>query len=182
MNELKFPLNIQMFSEDEGGNPTPETIESEVKTFTQEEVDNIVKKRLNSQTKSFYKSLGVSTEDEFNSLVERTKTYDDLQNQIKTLTEENNAFKKLESERTYKSQMANVDNEYIDIVYNLVKPTENEKAEDYKARVDSYLEQHPKLAKADSKVIGTISSNPNLNGVQGDSINIQLRKAMGLKV
>lgn len=78
--------------------------------------------------------------------------------------------------------MANVDNEYIDIVYNLVKPTENEKAEDYKARVDSYLEQHPKLAKADSKVIGTISSNPNLNGVQGDSINIQLRKAMGLKV
>ena len=91
-------------------------------------------------------------------------------------------YKKNELDRTYKTQLKSVDDDYVDIVFSQLPPNQDEKVEDYGARVSEYLTSHPKLAKSQSSVVGSFSSNPNLKGEQLDASQIALRKAMGLAI
>lgn len=151
---------------------------TETKTFTQEQVDEIVIKRLEKQSKSIYKKLGINGEDDINSLLEKVSNHDNLLKQVESLTLENNNYKKADLERGYKAQLSDVDEEYQDVVFSKIQPLENEKNEEYKERVNAYLKEHPKLAKG--SVVGQVGTTPNLEGNQGNSEINQIRKAMGL--
>lgn len=151
---------------------------TEVKTFTQEQVDEIVIKRLEKQSKSIYKKLGINGEEEITSLLDKVSNHDNLVKQVESLTLENQNYKKADLERGYKAQLSDVDEEYQDVVFSKLQPLENEKNEEYKERVNAYLKEHPKLAKG--SVVGQIGTTPKLDGNQGNSELNQLRKAMGL--
>lgn len=171
-------LDLQLFSED----PSNPSEESEVKTFTQEQVDKIVSERLSKQSKSIYKKFGCNSDEDVQSLLERISKHDEVLKENETLKGENAVFKKQELDRTYKTQLKSVDDDYVDIVFSQLPPNKDEKVEDYGARVSEYLTSHPKLAKSQSSVVGSFSSNPNLKGEQLDASQIALRKAMGLAI
>lgn len=180
MDENKIKTDEEVLTPEPNQEVKPENPSGQLseKTFTQEQVDKIVQDRLSHKQKSFYKALGVTDEDEFNSFVEKGKKYDELEQSNKQLTEEVNGFKEKETERGYKAQLSNVDDEFTDVVFLKVAPMENEKVEDYKTRVEAYLEEHPKLKKG--AIVGTIGSTPNLKGEQGDALSQKLREAMKL--
>ena len=171
-------LDLQLFSE-EPSNPSGEP---EIKTFTQEQVDKIVSERLAKQSKSIYKKLGCNSEDDVNSLLERISKHDEVLKENETLKGENAVYKKNELDRTYKTQLKSVDDDYVDIVFSQVPPNQDESVEDYGTRVSEYLTSHPKLAKSPNSVVGSFSSNPNLKGEQVDSSTLAMRKAMGLAI
>ena len=176
--KLENKLDLQLFSE-EPSNPSGEP---EVKSFTQEQVDKIVSDRLTKQSKSIHKKFGCNSEDDVNSLLERISKHDEVLKENETLKGEIAMYKKQELDRTYKTQLKSVDDDYVDIVFSQLPPNQDEKVEDYGARVSEYLTSHPKLAKSQGSVVGSFSSNPNLKGEQVDASTITMRKAMGLPI
>ena len=52
-------------------------------------------------------------------------------------------------------EKANVDDEFIEFVYSKVQPKENEKAEEYKARVDEYISAHKNVLNSATTTINT---------------------------
>jgi hypothetical protein len=154
--------------------------DKETKTFTQEELDKIVSERVGKTKASYLKKLGIEKDDDIQSLLDKASKNDELVKRIQDLELENTNYKKADLERGYKSTMKEVDEDFIDYVYQQVPPKDNESKEDYAVRLNEYLEQHPKVKKTASQVVGTTKTNLDLNGEQ-KKVDIALRQAMGLK-
>lgn len=68
----------------------PTIEDSDVKTFTEQELNEIVRNRLNRQKNKFHQQLGVENDDE---LIEKVKKADELQSIVESLQNENTLYK-----------------------------------------------------------------------------------------
>lgn len=133
------------------------------KTFTQDEVNDMISKRLSKSEKAFLTKLGIESKEDIDGLVSKLKDYDsikskheDLQNQVNTLTGE-----KTKAQYTRVIEKQNVDEELIEFVYSKVEPKKDEKVEDYKTRVEEYLANHTNYIKGN---LSTINTSIDLTG------------------
>lgn len=70
------------------------TIENnDVKTFTEQEMNEIVRKRLDRQKNKLHQQLGVENDDEITALIEKVKKADELQSIVESLQNENTLYK-----------------------------------------------------------------------------------------
>ena len=127
------------------------------KTFTQDEVNDMILKRLSKSEKSFLTKLGIENKEDIDGLVSKLKDYDsikskhdELLNQVNSLTGE-----KLKSQYTRVIEKQNVEDDLIEFVYSKVEPTKDEKVEDYKTRVEAYLANHTNYIKGNLQTINT---------------------------
>ena len=81
--------------ENEANNESTEQVGNEEKTFTQEQVDNFIKERLNRQKNSLYSKFGIENDEQIDTMLEERKEYPTLKDtiskqmtQIKDLSEE----------------------------------------------------------------------------------------------
>lgn len=132
-------------------NPTVE------KKFTQSELDNVVKNRLAKSEKALFTKLGIEKKEDLDAIITKLQEYDTL----KTSSEEKDTeIASLKAEKTKSSflriiEKANVDDEFIEFVYSKVQPKENEKVEEYKARVDEYISAHKNVLNSTTTTINT---------------------------
>lgn len=127
--------------------PTP-------KTFTQQELDNIVKERLERERKSFYKRIGVEDDTKIDEVLTRAKEYD-------TLKSERDALKSEKVAKEYQSVLTklNIDDSFID--YALTKIEKGATIEEFEANAKAFAEANPKLNKENFQ---RINSGLDLNG------------------
>lgn len=133
------------------------------KTFTQKELDEVVKTRLAKSEKAIYSKLGITGKDELESLIAKLTDYDTLKTNHSELQDR---VTRLEGEKSKSQYMrviekANVDDEVMELVYTKVAPTKDEKVEDYTKRVQDYLNAHPNFIKGGTS---TISTSVDLSG------------------
>lgn len=140
----------------ESANPTD-------RTFTQEEVNEMISKRLSKSEKTLFSKLGIEKKEDIDGLLLKLNDYnsmkskhDELLNQVNTLTGE-----KTKAQYTRVIEKANVDEELIDFVYSKVEPKKDEKVEDYKTRLEEYLANHTNYIKGN---LQTIDTSANLSG------------------
>lgn len=140
----------------ESGNPTD-------KTFTQEEVNEMISKRLSKGEKTLLSKLGIEKKEEIDGLLAKLNDYnvikskhDELLNQVNVLTGE-----KTKSQYTRVIEKANVDDDLIEFVYSKLEPKKDEKVEDYKTRLEEYLANHTNYIKGN---LTTIDTSANLSG------------------
>lgn len=70
------------------------TIENnDEKRFTEQEMNEIVRKRLDRQKKQLHQQLGVENDDEITALIEKVKKADELQSIVESLQNENTLYK-----------------------------------------------------------------------------------------
>ena len=144
---------------------TPTTTESpavETKTFTQEELDSVVKTRLAKSEKSIYSKLGINGKEELDTIVAKLQEYEGLKSSNTDLLNENTALKSEKAKSQYLRviEKANVDDEVVDLVYAKVSPEKNEDLETYSKRVDEYLKNHTNFIKQAT----IVNTSVNLNG------------------
>lgn len=72
--------------------PTIENNDDE-KTFTEQEMNEIVRKRLDRQKNKLHQQLGVENDDEITALIEKVKKADELQSIVESLQNENTLYK-----------------------------------------------------------------------------------------
>lgn len=85
MNEEEKKLEVNT-----GDTPAPtQEKQDEVKTFTEEEVNKIVQDRINK----FYKHYGTESKEEFETLINKGKGYDELNDKLNATSLENANFK-----------------------------------------------------------------------------------------
>lgn len=133
------------------------------KTFTQKELDDVVKTRLAKSEKAIYSKLGITGKEEFETLIAKLTDYDTIKSSHNELLEK---VTRLEGEKSKSQYMrviekANVDDEVMELVYTKVAPTKDEKVEDYTKRVQEYLNNHPNFIKGGTS---TISTSVDLSG------------------
>jgi hypothetical protein len=127
------------------------------KTFTQKELDDVVKTRLAKSEKAIYSKLGINGKEDLDGLLAKLTDYDTIKTSNSELLEK---VTRLEGEKSKSQYMriiekADVDEEVMDLVYTKVAPTKDEKLEDYSNRVQEYLNSHPNFIKGNTSVIST---------------------------
>ena len=144
-------------------NLTNESVNPTDKTFTQEEVNEMISKRLSKSEKTLFSKLGIDKKEDIDGLLLKLNDYnsmkskhDELLNQVNTLTGE-----KTKAQYTRVIEKANVDEDLIDFVYSKVEPKKDEKVEDYKTRLEEYLANHTNYIKGN---LQTIDTSANLSG------------------
>lgn len=135
------------------------------KTFTQEEFDEKLSKRVYKEAKWFLDKLGVEKKEDIDGLLERlnkTKDYDDLKARNVELETSLNELKseKIKSQYLRVIEKANVDNELVETVYSKVLPEKDESTEAYQKRIDEYLKNHSNFVKATA----VVNTSVNLSG------------------
>lgn len=122
--------------------PDPKT-DPKPKTFTQEELDSIVKTRLSKEQEKHQKKmrevlgkLGVEDEDQVEQIVEKVKTAADLENEVQQLKAEKEKSAKLERLRKL-----DVDDDFLEFVLNKVD------GEDFQAKAEEFVKDNPKFTK-----------------------------------
>ena len=71
----------------------PTTENNDEKTFTEQEMNEIVRNRLNRQKNQLHQQLGVENDDEITALIEKVKKADELQSIVESLQNENTLYK-----------------------------------------------------------------------------------------
>lgn len=71
----------------------PEIEKSDVKTFTEQEMNEIVRNRLNRQKKQLHQQLGVENDEGITALIEKVKKADELESIVESLQNENTLYK-----------------------------------------------------------------------------------------
>lgn len=146
--------NLQIFAEDPtlGGNPTPTPTPTPApqpqpssKTFTQDEVNEIIGKRIGRETAAWLKKLGLEKEEDVESLVKNAKAYQEINPKFEALTKERDELLSEKANASYKRIAEKYTNE-VDYVFSKVAPTNDEKAEDYEKRIVDFLKEHPSFA------------------------------------
>lgn len=127
------------------------------KTFTQKELDDVVKTRLAKSEKALYSKLGINGKDELETLLAKLSDYETVKSNNSELLEK---VTRLEGEKSKSQYMriiekANVDDEVMELVYTKVAPTKDEKVEDYTKRVQNYLSDHPNFIRGGTSTINT---------------------------
>jgi len=134
----------------------------ETKTFSQEEVDSVVKTRLAKSEKAFLTKLGLEKKEDLDGFVAKVSEYDKLKTQNDALNSELASLKAEKERAKYVRviEKANVDDEIIELVYSKVAPEKDETTEAYKERLDKYLANHTNFIKGN---VSTINTSINLN-------------------
>jgi hypothetical protein len=171
MDEINTSVETTEVVDTTADNPTAE------KTFTQSELDNVVKTRLAKSEKTFYTKLGIEKKEDLDAIISKLKDYDALKSSHE---EKDNEIASLKAEKVKGSYLrviekANVDDEFIEFVYSKVEPKENEKIEDYKARVDEYISAHKNVLNIP---VATINTSVDLSGKPKSSTPQTLREAL----
>lgn len=83
-------------------------------------------------------------EKEFNDFKESVKDFETIKKQNEELNSKIKEFEKLESDKKFIDELDNagVDEKYKEFVFSKLTPTENETIENYKTRVNDYLEKN----------------------------------------
>lgn len=119
----------------------------EVKTFKQEDVDNIVTSRLakeqakhQKEIETLYSKIGVKSVDEIDVVIDRAKKYDTVSKEVELLRNEKQT-------RAYTDTLKslNVDDEFTEFVFGKIE--KGTKIEEFKANAEAYLKEHPKYLK-----------------------------------
>jgi hypothetical protein len=141
----------------QSGNPTDN------KTFTQEEVNDLVSKRLSKSEKSFLTKLGLEKKEDIDGLIEKLKDYDLIKGKHSELEQEVNVLRGEKTKAQYirAIEKQNVDDDLIEFVYSKVEPKKDEKVDDYKTRLEEYLANHTNYIKGN---LQTIDTSINLSG------------------
>jgi len=141
---------------------TTESPAVETKTFTQDELDNVVKTRLAKSEKSIYSKLGINGKEELDSVVAKLQEYDGLKSSNTDLLNELTALKdeKTKSQYLRVIEKANVDDEVVELVYSKVSPEKDESIDTYQKRVSDYLKNHANFVKQAT----IVNTSVNLNG------------------
>ena len=157
MDEINTSVETTEVVDTTAENPTAE------KTFTQSELDNVVKTRLAKSEKTFYTKLGIEKKEDLDALITKLKEYDTLKSSVEGKDTEIASLKAEKVKSSYLSviEKANVDDEFIDFVYSKVEPKEKETIEEYKARVDEYISAHKNVLNVP---IATINTSVDLSG------------------
>ena len=71
----------------------PKIEKSDVKTFTEQEMNEIVRNRLNRQKKQLHQQLGVENDEGITALIEKVKKADELESIVESLQNENTLYK-----------------------------------------------------------------------------------------
>ena len=71
----------------------PTIEDSDVKTFTEQELNEIVRNRLIRQKNRLHQQLGVENDEEINELIEKVKKADELKSIVDSLQNENTLYK-----------------------------------------------------------------------------------------
>lgn len=141
---------------------TAESPAVENKTFTQEELDNAVRSRLQRSEKSIYSKLGINGKEELDTIVAKLQEYDGLKSSNADLLGELTALKEEKAKSQYLRviEKANVDDEVVDLVYAKVSPEKDEEVDTYQKRLEEYLKNHPNFVKQAT----IINTSVNLSG------------------
>lgn len=172
IRKLALKLDLQTFAEDDNADTSVETTNVDTttadnptaeKTFTQSELDNVVKTRLAKSEKAFYTKLGIEKKEDLDALITKLKEYDTLKSSVEGKDTEIASLKaeKVKSSYLRVIEKANVDDEFIDFVYSKVEPKEKETIEEYKARVDEYISAHKNVLNVP---VATINTSVDLSG------------------
>ena len=105
------------------------------KTFTQEELDNIVVTRLAKERQKIMKKLGIDDEGQIDEYVKRFQEYDTIKNENEALKNEKEKFVVMDELRNM-----GVDPDFLDYVYTKV-----ERGEKFKENAQEFLKTNPKL-------------------------------------
>lgn len=132
-------------------NPTVE------KTFTQSELDNVVKNRLAKSEKTLFTKLGIEKKEDLETIIAKLQEYENLKSSNEEKDTEIASLKAEKSKSSYLRiiEKSNVDDEFVEFVYSKVQPKENEKAEEYKTRVDEYISAHKNVLNSTTTTINT---------------------------
>lgn len=144
-------------------NLTNESVNPTDKTFTQEEVNEMISKRLSKSEKALFSKLGIEKKEDIDGLLSKINGYDDIKSKHDSLLDQVNALtgEKTKAQYTRVIEKANVDEDLIEFVYSKVEPKKDEKAEDYKTRVEEYLANHTNYIKGN---LSTINTSIDLTG------------------
>jgi hypothetical protein len=133
------------------------------KTFTQEQVDDMITKRLSRANRTLLDAIGIKDESELGNIVAKVKEYDSIKAEHELTKKERDELKAEKESATYKSELSTVlDASFID--YALTKIEKGANIEEFKANVAAFLKANPKMAR-DSFV--QIDSTLPLNGTAG---------------
>jgi len=133
------------------------------KTFTQEQVDDMITKRLSRANRTLLDAIGIKDESELGSIVAKVKEYDSIKAEHELTKKERDELKAERESATYKSELSNVlDASFVD--YALTKIDKGANIEEFKANVSAFLKANPKMAR-DSYV--QIDSTLPLTGTAG---------------
>jgi hypothetical protein len=136
---------------------TPKT-DVEPKTFTQQELDDIIVSRLAKERQRYLKKLGLEDEAQLDTYANKVKTYDEIEKENQALKTE-----KQKMEATAVLNNLGVDPDFIDFVYTNV-----EKGENFEENAKKYLEQHPKMKR---ETYQSVNSSLGLSGGNMPDIN-----------
>lgn len=152
MDELKNEV-VNPSTEEVVADPSVDrTVEVEVeKTFTQKELDEIISARLGKERNKLYKKLGITDENEIDTINERVSKYEELEKQNKELLAER---QKTANENVVKK--LNVDDDFVDYVLTKVQPGEK-----FEERLQEFVKNNPKILKDNYR---DVNSSLNLNG------------------
>lgn len=191
MDEKKLKLiglDLQLFADPNSGNPTENEDdgkekgkENEIenknleKKFTQEDLNRINIKGKEESKKAIYKILGISNDEELQSLTEKLKNYDSQKAEL-----ENYKAKEVKDSYLNEIRRNNIADEYVETVYYAVQPKENEKVEDYNNRVEEYIKTHKMLLKQPSGKNFGFNYDYSGNAHQ-EKNNVGLRDALKMK-
>ena len=183
IRKLALKLDLQTFAEDDNAdtsvgttnvdtttadNPTAE------KTFTQSELDNVVKTRLAKSEKNLFTKLGIEKKEDLDALITKLKDYDALKSSVEGKDTEIASLKAEKTKASYLRaiERANVDDEFVEFVYSKVLPKDKETMEEYKERLNEYIANHKNVLNANVSVINT-SVDLSGNSKKNDPTNIK---------
>lgn len=171
MDEKKFMFdlkNLQLFNDNnhdenpssdqkvDNGNNQQQNGQTP-KTFTQEEVNEMIVSRLSRENAKWLKLLGVEKKEDVEALVNNAKAHGELKAQFDALTKERDDLVLEKTNASYK-RVAEKYTDEVDYVFSKVAPEKDEKIEDYEKRVSEFLNEHPSFLKSDQNGKGKISS------------------------
>ena len=151
MDEINTSVETTEVVDTTADNPTAE------KTFTQSELDNVVKTRLAKSEKNLFAKLGIEKKEDLDAIITKLKEYDALKSSVEGKDTEIASLKAEKTKASYLRaiEKANVDDEFVEFVYSKVEPKDKETIEDYKVRLNEYIDKHKNVLNASVSVINT---------------------------
>jgi coenzyme F420-reducing hydrogenase delta subunit len=158
MDIFKLGRNLFFSPEDNTGGTDNKPVDSGKSTFTQEQIDEIVSKRLAEQKTKFYSKLGVNDEKEIDIILTNHKKYDTISKELTELNEK-------EKVSSYKSTLKTlgIEDDLVDFV--LTKIPQDEKFED---TAKEFVKANPKYLK---ETFTKMNSVINLDGTTQKDIS-----------
>lgn len=124
------------------------------KTFTQEEVDTFVTKRLVRERASIYKTLGIDDEAKIPELIGKVKEYDTIKPEYETMKGEREKAKYADVLKT-----AGIDDAFLE--FALSKVDKGKDIDAYKVNATEFAKANPKMLR---EKFQTTDASPSLGG------------------